>query len=414
MADLLNVDTALEQILAGIAPLDAETLALHNALGRVLAADIVADVNIPPFPNSSMDGYAVRAADVAQVPTALQLVMDIPAGSAPATPLLAGQAARIMTGAPLPAGADAIIPVENTDTRFVPGEESALPSQVTVLKTSKAGDYVRPVGEDFHAGHRLLAAGRVLRPQDIGVLAALGRALVPVIRQPRIVVLSSGDELLDAHEPLTPGKIHDVNGYTLAASVAQLGAIPLRLPTASDMLEAIRALFHAALAQQPNAIISSAGVSVGSFDLVRTVLAELGQVNFWKINLRPGKPLAFGMLQGVPFFGLPGNPVSALVTFDVLVRPALLKMSGKPVSTPTALAVVAEPLRSDGRRSYLRVTLERQGEKLVARSTGTQSSGALMSMVRADGLLIIPEDIYEVAAGTELRVRLFKSLEEIV
>ena len=411
MSDLLNVDSALDNILARIQRLPTETLALDDSLGRVLAEDIIADANVPPFANSSMDGYAVRAEDVAQVPVNLRLVLDIPAGASPTHAISIGEAARIMTGAPLPDGANTIIPVENTDTRFVPGEDSILPESVTVRKGSKAGDYVRPIGEDFRVGQTVLASGTVLRPQEIGILAALGKAQIPVIRQPRVAILSSGDELIGVDEPLTPGKIRDVNGYTLTGLVKDLGSIPLRLPIARDTLDDLRHLFRSALEQQPDVIVSSAGVSVGSFDFVRTVLDELGQVSFWRINLRPGKPLAFGDLQGVPFFGLPGNPVSAMVTFDVLVRPALLKLAGKPDDAQTEQAIVGEDLRSDGRRSYVRVKLTKEAGRLVARTTGTQSSGALMSMVLADGLLIVPEDVYEVKAGTELPVRLFRKID---
>jgi molybdopterin molybdotransferase len=411
MSDLLSVDDALQNILARIEPLPTEIVSINDGLGRVLAEDVVSDTNVPPFANSSMDGYAVRAKDVIQVPVNLRLVMDIPAGASPQGMIGTLEAARIMTGAPLPDGADTIVPVESTDSQFVAGEDSTLPESVTIRKGSKTGDYVRPIGEDFRVGQTVLAAGTVLRPQEIGILAALGKGQLPVIRQPRVAILSSGDELIGVDEPLTAGKIRDVNGYTLTGLVKDLVGIPLRLPIARDTLDDLRQLFRSTLEQQPDVIISSAGVSVGSFDFVRTVLAELGQVNFWRINLRPGKPLAFGELQGIPFFGLPGNPVSAMVTFDVLVRPALLKMAGKPDDAQLVTVVTGEPIRSDGRRSFLRVKLARESGKLVAYTTGTQSSGALMSMVLADGLLIVPEDVYDVPAGTELPVRLFRKID---
>jgi molybdopterin molybdotransferase len=361
-----------------------------------------------------MDGYAVRAEDTAgasrENPATLHVTIDIPAGKLPDGRIEPQQAARIMTGALLPDGADAIIPVEQTDSQWSAGGSDSLPKTVRIFRSVKPDDYVRPVGEDIHRGQIVLRAGTILRPQDLGVLAALGEANIPVIRQPRVVIISTGDELVDASEPLAPGKIRDVNAHTIAGLVSTYGGIPIRLPIARDTLEEVRALFQQALAAKPDIIISSAGVSVGAFDVVRTILDELGKVSFWRVNIRPGKPLAFGQVSGIPFFGLPGNPVSAMVTFDVFARPALLKMSQRPDTFNTVKAVTAESIQSDGRRSYLRVKLERENGQLVARLTGTQSSGALMSMVLADGLLIVPEDVTSVPAGTELPVRLLRDL----
>lgn len=412
MADLLNVEAALAHILQKFTSLPSEQIALTHALGRVLAEDIVSDINLPPFANSSMDGYAVRAEDVSgassESPVRLRVVMDIPAGSFPTATIGEGQAARIMTGAPLPDGADAVVPVEQTDSNWRAGGDIALAEQVGILQAAQPGDSVRPAGEDVHIGQTVLQAGTILRPQDIGILAALGHAQVAVVRQPRVAIVSTGDELVDVDEPLGPGKIRDSNSHTLAGLVASYGGIPLRQPIARDTLEAVRAMFRTALEQQPDLIISSAGVSVGTFDVVRAVLDELGEVQFWRVNVRPGKPLAFGQIQGVPFFGLPGNPVSAMVTFDVFVRPALLKLLHRTDDAETITAVTGEDMRSDGRRSYIRVRLENENGQVIARTTGTQSSGALMSMVLADGLLIIPEDVTFVPAGTELPVRLLR------
>jgi molybdopterin molybdotransferase len=254
----------------------------------------------------------------------------------------------------------------------------------------------------------VLAAGAMLRAQEIGVLASLGCVFVPVRRQPRVAFLSTGDELVDIEAPLPPGKIRDSNGCTLTALVATHGGVPLRIPIARDSLEDVRRRFREALEQQPDLIISSAGVSVGAFDVVRTVLEEMGKVEFWRINLRPGKPLAFGHLQGIPFFGLPGNPVSAMVTFDIFVRPALYRLGNRPDQTPTVNVITGEDIRSDGRRSYLRVKLADENGQLTARLTGSQSSGVLTSMVEADGLLIVPENMTLVPAGTSLPVRLLR------
>lgn len=412
MTDLLSVETALAHILDAVKPLPSEPLSLTEALGHVLAEDIVSDINIPPFANSSMDGYAVRAADLAgatqQAPARLQVVMDIPAGSSPDQTLMPGQAARIMTGAPMPEGADAVIPVEQTDTNWRAGEDIALADHVNIYRSLQSGDYIRPSGEDIHTGQTVLQAGTTLRPQDLGVLAALGQAQITVIRQPRVAIVSTGDELVDVSEPLAPGKIRDTNSHTLAGLIHNIGGIPLRLPIARDTLDAVRGMFRDALDQQPDLIISTAGVSVGTYDVVRTVLNELGKVEFWRVNVRPGKPLAFGQVQGVPFFGLPGNPVSAMVTFDIFVRAALFKMLNKTDDAETVMAQTSEDIKSDGRRSYLRVQLHHENGQLIARTTGTQSSGALMSMVLADGLLIVPEDQVMVPAGTQLPVRLLR------
>lgn len=413
MSDLLSVDEAVERILSGISPLGDERVSLLDALGRVLAEPIVSEVSLPPFANSSMDGFAVRASNTKYAtkdqPTAIRVVMDIPAGSSPDKELHTGQAARIMTGAPLPEGADAVIPVESTDQTWTPGDDSALPMVVAIYAPVKSGDYVRPVGEDISAGQTVLQAGVLIGAPELGVLAALGQAEVLVKRRPRVAIVGSGDELVDVNEPLTPGKIRDTNSYTLLGLISALGAEPIRIPTARDTLEDVRRRFREALDHHPDLIVSSAGVSVGAFDVVRAVIEELGQIDFWRVNLRPGKPLAFGSLGDVPFFGLPGNPVSAMVTFDVFVRPTLLRMAGRPDASPTVEATLREPLKSDGRRSYIRVKLSREDGQYVATSTGTQSSGALMSMVLADGLLIIPENVTEARAGEKFPVRLLRN-----
>ena len=335
--------------------------------------------------------------------------MDIPAGAAPEGSLGTGQAARIMTGAPLPAGADAIVPVEQTDADWTSAENCAMARQVSVMTQVAPGDYVRHVGENVRAGQKVLAAGTQLRPQHLGMLAALGQAQVPLRRRPRVAIVSSGDELVEVHEPLAPGQIHDVQQFTrFRAWSASRAQTPLRLPIARDSQDAVRALFREALQLQPDLLISTAGVSVGAHDVVRDVLDELGELNFWRVNMRPGKPLAWGQVQGKPFFGLPGNPVSAMVTFEIFVRPAVLRLAGRTEVEQVHRATVCEDLHSDGRRSYLRVTLQHEDGRLLARTTGTQSSGALLSMVLADGLLVVPEDVTFVPAGSELEVHLLR------
>ncbi len=414
MADLLNVDVALDRVLQSIATLSTETLPLSEAFGRVLAEPIISDVNLPPFPASTMDGFALLAEDTQYVspsqPATLRVVMDIPAGHYPERRLHAGQAARIMTGAPIPDGANAVIPVEQTDAQWVKGESTPPPESIRVFRAMSPGAYIYRQGEDVSIGQTVMVPGHLLRAAEIGVLAGLGHAQVVVQRQPRVALISTGDELVDLDEPLTPGKIRDSNSYTLTALIHSYGGIPIRIPTARDTLEDVRRCFRQALDSHLDLMLSSAGVSVGAFDVVQEVLREYGQVDFWRINLRPGKPLAFGHVGGIPFFGLPGNPVSAMVTFDVFVRPALLKMGGRPYHTPTIQAAAGEDIRSDGRRSYLRVRLTREDQQWVARLTGTQTSGALTSMLLADGLMIVPEEVQHVAAGTVLPVRLLRDL----
>lgn len=414
MSKLYSVDEALDHILAGINPLPPETVPLEAALGRILAEDVDAPVHVPPFANSSMDGYAIHASDLAgasrETPLRMTVSMDIPAGSTPSSALQPGTAARIMTGAPIPAGADAVIPVESTDSHWDTDDRATPPDEVQIFASVHPGDHVRSAGEDIQQGTKILLTGTELRPQEIGVLASLGITSVPVIRRPRVAILSTGNELAAPDSPLLPGQIRDSNSYTIAALVTDCGGVPLRIPTARDTVEDVRRRFREALEQQPDIILSSAGVSVGAFDVVRTVLAELGEVNFWRVNIRPGKPLAFGHLGGVPFVGLPGNPVSAMVTFDVFVRPLLLRLGGRADTTPTTTALLGEAIHSDGRRTYLRVRLTLEDGRLVAHTTGTQSSGALMSMVLADGLLIIPEDVTHAPAGAELSVRLLRSM----
>jgi molybdopterin molybdotransferase len=256
----------------------------------------------------------------------------------------------------------------------------------------------------------VLHSGRVLRATDLGVLAGLGILKVKVIRRPVVAILSTGDELLGADQPLAPGKIRDANGYAIAALAMSLGARVLRLGIARDTADDVRARFQRAVDVHADLIISTAGVSVGAYDVVKTVVESLGALDFWQVNMRPGKPLAFGNIDSIPFVGLPGNPVSAVVTFDVFVRPAIEKMAGRPWEAALSEAEVGEPLRSDGRRTYTRVTLRRVEGRLIAYSTGNQSSGVLTSLVYADGLLIIPEGMTDIPAGTRLPVRLFSEV----
>jgi molybdopterin molybdotransferase len=413
MSDLLSVDDALGRILRVLTRLPVEQVPLEMAHQRVLAVDVFAPHDLPAFANSSMDGFAVRSSDVSgaspEHAIRLAVVMDIPAGALPQGEVLPGQCARIMTGAPIPPGSDAVVPVEQTDAAWQADGEATLPSTVGIREGVPTGANIRFAGADVEAGARILRAGTHIRAAEMGVLAGFGISMVDCVRQPRVAILSSGDELIAPDAPLTPGKVRDINSYTLAALVHESGGVAIRIPTAQDDLREVRARFQQAVDIQPDVILSSAGVSVGTADLIRTVLAEMGEIGFWRINLRPGKPLAFGSLRGIPFFGLPGNPVSAMVTFDVFVRPSLLQLQGADDLSQVTQAVAGEDIPSDGRQTYVRVKLVREQGNLVARTTGTQSSSAITSMAEADGLLIIPEGVRLAAAGETYSVRILRA-----
>ncbi|GAB4488641.1 MAG: molybdopterin molybdotransferase MoeA [Anaerolineales bacterium] len=399
---MLSVREARERILAQFSPLETTRCPLEGASSRVLAETICAESDLPAFDNSSVDGFAVRAADVAEVPVVLPVVGDIPAGSAPDFGLEAGQAARIMTGAKLPAGADAVVMVEETDFGHRAAGTHA-PQQVQIQKTVRPGENVRKRGADLRAGQEILPKGQVLRPQDIGMLAMLGAATIPVYRKPKVAIVSSGDELLPVDAPPEDGKIHDTNTYTLAALAAQTGCEALRLGVAADRREAVQQMLDRAIEAGADVILSSAGVSVGAFDFVKEVVESAGALDFWKVNMRPGKPLAFGSYKGVPFFGLPGNPVSAFVGFLVFARPALRRLGGlETAREDTVRVVLAEAVESDGRESYLRAVVTRENGTSTARLTGHQGSGNLFSLVQANALLIIPSGVKSCPPGTEV------------
>ncbi len=413
---MLSVAEARARILEHFRPLETETVPLAQAAGRVLAEDVIAAQPVPPFANSGMDGYAVRVRDVMaasrEQPVALKVSGDIPAGAPIPPPLAEGVAVRIMTGAPVPEGAEAVVPVEDTDDHRDHAHAGAPPPPtIRIFKGASSGANIRPVGQDVRTGQVVMGAGTILRPAEVGVLAALGRAQVRVHRQPVIAILSTGDELCEVDAEPRPGQIRDTNSYTLAAAVEQYGGRVRRLGIARDRAEDVRAKLSLALEGRADLILSSAGVSVGAYDVVKEVVETEGALDFWRVRMRPGKPVAFGNVHGVPFFGLPGNPVSALVSFEVFVRPAILKMGGhRQLEKPAVRAALLEPLHSDGRESYLRVVLERRAEGYVARSAGDQGSAVLTSLVKANGLLIVPEGLTEVKAGEVLPVWLLDNL----
>jgi molybdopterin molybdotransferase len=401
---MLSVEEALARVLTGIPVLGSETVSLPAGLGRVLAEGIVAARDLPPWDNSAMDGYALRAVDTATAsadrPVRLRLLGEIPAGAVAKRAVAAGEAYRILTGAPMPPGANAVIPQE--DVRRDGAE-------VDVPRAVPAGDFVRPRGEDIRTGDAVLAPGTVLTPAALGVLAALGRPMVRVHQRPRVAILSTGDELVDLDAAPGPGQIPNSNTYALAAQVLEAGGIPVNLGIARDSREDLEARVRWGL--PADMLVSSAGVSVGDRDFVREVMEKLGaELDFWKVSMRPGKPLTFGRLNGRPFFGLPGNPVSSMVTFELFVRPALRRMAGDPrLFRPRATAWMGDVLDNPGiRQGYLRVRLGQEGGRLVARSTGEQGSGILRSMLLADGLAVVPPDT-RLEPGQPVEVILLRS-----
>lgn len=404
---VISVEEASERILRQVQILPDERRALLDALGQVLAEDVRASFSIPPHDNAAMDGYAVRSADTAGAgpgaPRYLTVIAELPAGRAPDVTVRPGTAIRIMTGALMPEGADAVVQFELTTEGQGPrpGDD-----RIGILSPARPGLNVRRAGEDVQVGEVVLRGGTELRPAEIGVLASLGLTEVSIIRRPRIAILSTGDELLAPGEPLQPGRIYDANTYSLAALVRRYGGVPLVLGIARDRLEELVERVRAGL--DSDMLISSAGVSVGDYDVVKDVLAAEGEIGFWQVRMKPGKPLAFGWIQGVPFVGLPGNPVASMVAFEQFVRPAILKMLGKTrLRKPEVEAtLVGEAQNRDGRRCFLRASVARQGEGYVATLTGPQGSGILTSMAQADGLVVIPEDVPEARSGDRVRVQM--------
>lgn len=404
---MLSVSEARQRLLGVLKPVEVTKVDLQNAAGRVLAGGMVADMDSPPFSNSAMDGFAVKSADLAlaseSAPIELEVVADIPAGYPTDIELQFGQAMRIMTGAPLPKGADAVIPVEEVGLDRS-GVDAPLPNSVKVFSPIETGVNLRLQGEDYAAGAMVLHGGKRLRAQDIGMLAKLGIAQVEVYRRPKVALLATGDELLPIDAPLQPGKIRDTNTYSLAALIESCGARVVPLGIAQDHYDAVKSHLDRAVEFGVDLIVSSAGVSVGAFDYVRTVVEEHGELNFWRVNMRPGKPVAFGYYRNIPFVGLPGNPVSSFVGFEVFLRPALNHLSGMiNWQRLTLRAKLAQALQSDGRESYLRAVLSMdENGQLLAHLTGHQGSGNLFSLVQANGLIIVPPGVKSLPFGSEV------------
>ena len=394
---MLTYEQALAQILAQVSPLPPVPVPLADALGLTLAEDVVSPLNLPPFANSSMDGYAVRADDVQAAPVTLPVTGDVPAGALSVPALEPGAARRIMTGAPIPAGADAVVPVEETEAHG---------DAVTFREAAEFGQCIRPAGEDVSAGSVVLTAGSLIRPAEIGLCAALGRTAVLAYPRPRVAIISTGDELVEPGQPLLPGQIYNSNAYSLAAQVVEAGGIVTQRLHARDTPEALREAFDACAGA--DVLLTSGGVSVGDFDYVKSVFAERGTVDFWRVAIRPGKPLAFGRWGDIVFFGLPGNPVSSMVTFELFALPALRRMQGRPDlhRTQVQARLTEDTSHHPGRQSYLRAVATRQDGGYVVRPVQLQGSGMLRSMTLANALLILPADVPGLSAGQRATVLL--------
>ena len=395
----ITVAEARALVLEAARPLAPEIVGFEAALGRVLAEGVRSGRTLPPADCSAMDGYAVRGADLAKAGSLLRVAYEVAAGGQAPRALAAGEAARIFTGAPIPPGADSVVRQEDTEVRA---------GEVRVLVPVQRGESVREAGEDVRAGDLVLAPGVRIGPAEVGMLASLGHTLAHVHRRPAVAVLSGGDELVEPHEAPTNGRIVSSNAYTIAAQCREAGALPNNLGIARDTPADLERLLRAGLAS--DVLVSSAGVSVGDHDHVRPTLEKLGvRLVFWGVEMKPGYPVTFGRANdgaGAFVFGLPGNPVSAMVTFELLVRPLLLRLGGRSeLARPEIEAVAGEAFRKKpGREHYLRVFLEKRGREVVATTTGSQSSGVLRSMTLADGLLVFPSDASEISTGASARV----------
>ena len=414
---MLSVEEARSRILEMFQPLESERKPILEALGQVLAEDVSSPMSIPPLANSAMDGYAVQSSDITgatpDTPTSLRVIGQVAAGQLPQNEVVPGTAVRIMTGGPIPPGADTVVPFEDTDEYDLKSSGMGL-SDIAEIKVNigaSEGSNVRPAGQDISKGQTVLKKGMPLRPSEIGVLASVGRDMVEVVRRPVVAVIATGDELLEPGGPIAPGKIYDSNSYSVAAAVLRYGGVPLFLGIARDNLESMNAKLEEGL--DADLLLTSAGVSRGDYDIVKDLLASRGKVAFWSVRMRPAKPLAFGVFprpggRRVPHVGLPGNPVSALVAFEELVRPAILRMLGRTdLEKPTIRAELEEDVvNTDGRRVFARVVVTRRNGRYYACLTGDQGSGVLTSMALANGLAICPEDVPRMKAGEVVDVQM--------
>jgi len=420
--NMIPVEEALERILSTVSVLQPETKPILNCVGQVLAGDVVAAFDIPPHDNSAMDGFAVLAGDTSRAsqeqPVYLNVIGEVAAGYTSSLRLTGGKAVRIMTGAPLPTGADAVVQFENTDETERKRDKKPL-AIIGIVEPAVRGLNIRLRGEDIQHGQIVLRKGATLYPADIGVLASLGLAQAAVIRRPVISVLSTGDELCPVGQALGAGQIYDSNTYTIAANITMCGGIARIIGIGRDTLASLEDKINHGL--DADMLITSGGVSKGDYDVVKDVLAKMGTVSFWTVRMKPGKPIAFGTLKApggreIPHLGLPGNPVSSMTTFERFARPAILTMLGKTAfARPTVLAAIDQDIANDdGRRVYARVHVSKTAGGWQASLTGPQGSGILTSMSAANGLAIVPEDCPLARAGDRLSIQLLDNAEGII
>lgn len=403
---MIKVDEALRIILRYIRPLSSEVIELTDSLDRVLAEDIYAGVDIPGFDNSAMDGYALKSSNTrgvsSQSPAVLEVVEDIKAGDMPKKVLKDNQAARIMTGAIIPRGADSVIMVEETQ-KVVEGRKKEL---VRIFKGVKPGENIRRRGEDIRKGELIISKGTRLKASRLGILASLGRPRIKVTRKPKIAILATGDEVIEVKDKLKPGKLRNSNTYILCSQILNCGGIPKNLGIARDKAGQLERKISRGF--DCDIILTSGGVSVGDYDLVKDVLARIGtDIQFWKVAMRPGKPLVFGKIRSIPVFGLPGNPVSGMVSFEVFVRPMILKMLGQKDGHQREIEAVLEEKvkKKRGFRYFLRARTRWEGGRYLTRPVGPHGSAILKSMALANSLIILPEDEEFISRGRKVTVR---------
>jgi molybdopterin molybdotransferase len=423
---VISVEQALEKILGSIQVLGEEERPLLESLGQVLAEDIYSSIDVPPKDNSALDGYAVKASDIKGAsnnkPRILRVIDIVVAGDTPKKVVESGTAIRIMTGAPTPKGADCVIGFEETDETQRTLSSNGMPAEIGIMIEEQSGANIRKAGESVRRGQLVLASGTLIRPSEIGVLASLGRARIKVIRRPVVAILATGDELTSLGDPLAEGKIYNSNTYSVAAQVLREGAVPSLLGIALDNEASVVNKINQGL--EADLLITIGGVSMGDYDVVKEVLAKQGEIVFWKVRTKPGKPLAFGAIkrmdQGkairdLPHMGLAGNAVSCMVNYELFVRPAILKMMGKKnLVKPSVEAVIEDNIKNDdGRRVFARVIVEKRDGRYYARLTGPQGSGILTSMTLANGLAIVPEDREMVKKGETLKVMMLDWSQDI-